>query len=157
MNQAARQTLSTALLAGEMAIAIHRHRVKRELVFDGHVLGKRGSIKEARLATRRRYVMLSDSTFCSAVALEIRRWFRSGPLPVCNNLGRLELAFATILVSNELHSVTPVDEVLAEVVQEDHLINQRPRQGLLTFVAVLEAIDQILFPLDLHPILFSPP
>ena len=69
--------------------------------------------------------MLIDwSTFDSAVALKVRRWYRSCSLPDRWNRGGLELAFSTaILVCNELHSVAPVDEELAEVVQEDYLVN----------------------------------
>lgn len=68
--------------------------------------------------------MLIDwSTFGSAIALKVRRWYGSCSLPDRWNRGRLELAFAAILVSNELHSVAPVDEELAEVVQEDYLVN----------------------------------
>ena len=50
---------------------------------------------------------------------------------------RLILALATVFVRDKLHSVAPVDEELAIVVHEDYLVDQGPRQGLLTLGAVL--------------------
>ena len=71
---------------------------------------------------------------------------------------RLKLAFVTAaLVCNELHSVAPVDKELAIVVQEDDLVDEGPRQGLLTLVAVLQAISQVFLSLDLILVIVCPP
>lgn len=46
------------------------------------------------------------------------------------------------LVADELHSVVPVDKYLAEVGQEDHLIEQWLRHSQLAHIAVLHSIKE---------------
>ena len=52
------------------------------------------------------------------------------------------------LVAQQLHRVVPDDEHLPEVVQEDHLIEERARQLVSAQRAVLQPIEEVFASLE---------